>query len=530
MLAVFALLIATLVAAFPAWAVEEDKDTTTPRRAVATFMQSAEAEDWARAASVLDLKLIAPSQRTTKGTELSKELHRILVTGMWVDLDAISDDPAGKPTDGADTETIGKVLADGKEVPIVLARSKTPPQNWFISSSTVSRVPMMYEDYAPSWLETRMPRFLSEKAWGLATWQWIGLVVAIVLGVAIGRAVAWLLGRILQPLADRTPAKWDDELLQRVRSPARLLLALLSFRALLAPLALAAAPQQVVHKLAGIVAIGGMGWLAIRVTTVLSHLVEVRAGESAKGVTVMELRARGVTTQVRVLRRVMNVAVGIVTIALMLTQFEVVRNLGVSLLASAGLAGVVLGFAAQRTFGSLIAGIQLSATQPIRIGDAVVVEKEFGTIEEITLTYVVVKIWDERRLIVPVSRFLEQPFENWTKTTAELHGTVFLHADWTLPVDLVRKELTKILEGTTAWDKRTALVHVSDAKEKTLEVRILVSARSASALSDLRFFVRERLVMWLQNYEEGKFLPRLRHDTTEDEGPPRPGTPKPQEA
>src|SRR5205085_11236343 len=141
----------------------------------------------------------------------------------------------------------------------------------------------------------------------------------------------------------------------------------------------------------------------------------------------------GVTTQGRVLRRGVNVAIGVIAIALGLAPFGVVRNVGVSLLASAGIAGIVLGFAAQRTIGSLIAGIQMSATQPIRIGDAVVIEKAWGTIEEVTLTYVVVKIWDERRLIVPMSRFLEQPFENWTKSSAELHGTVFLQVDWTLP-------------------------------------------------------------------------------------------------
>jgi small-conductance mechanosensitive channel len=183
--------------------------------------------------------------------------------------------------------------------------------------------------------------------------------------------------------------------------------------------------------------------------------------------------------------------------AIMLMQFEVVRNVGVSLLASAGVAGIVLGLAAQRTLGSLFAGIQLSITQPIRMGDEIFIENESGTIEEITLTYVVVKIWDERRLIVPMSRFLEQPFQNWTKVSSELHGTVMLQADWKTPIDELRAEVARLLKGNPLWDGRSEAVHVTDAKAGTIEVRVLVSAANATKLFELRAQLRERLVAWL---------------------------------
>jgi small-conductance mechanosensitive channel len=194
----------------------------------------------------------------------------------------------------------------------------------------------------------------------------------------------------------------------------------------------------------------------------------------------------------------------------MLLQFEVVRSIGLSLLASAGVAGIVLGLAAQRTLGSLFAGIQLSITQPIRIGDDVIIEGEFGTIEEITLTYVVVKVWDERRLIVPMSRFLEQPFQNWTKVASELHGTVMLYTDFTLPVDLLRREVERLLENHPLWDRRTKAVHVTDAKERTLEVRVLVSAANGGNLFNLRAELREKLVAWLARTEGGRYLPGTR--------------------
>jgi small-conductance mechanosensitive channel len=215
-------------------------------------------------------------------------------------------------------------------------------------------------------------------------------------------------------------------------------------------------------------------------------------------------------TQVRVLRRVVNVVLCGCAGAIGLLQFDVVRSVGVSLLASAGIAGVVLGLAAQRTLGSIFAGIQLSLSQPIRIGDDVVIEGEFGTIEEITLTYVVVRLWDERRLIVPMTRFLEQPFQNWTKVSPRLLGTVLIHADFSLPVDALRAEVDRLLAGNPRWDERTKVVQVTDAQERTLEVRVLVSAADGSKLFELRCELREKLATWLTRFEAGRYLPTHR--------------------
>jgi small-conductance mechanosensitive channel len=172
------------------------------------------------------------------------------------------------------------------------------------------------------------------------------------------------------------------------------------------------------------------------------------------------------------------------------------------------MAGIVLGLAAQRTLGSLLAGIQISISQPIRIGDEVIVEGEFGVIEEITLTYVVVKVWDERRMIVPIMRFLEQPFQNWTKVSPELHGTVMLYTNFTLPVDELRRELDRQLEANEAWDGRTKTVAVTDLQENAMVIRVLVSAANAGTLFGLRCQLREGLTAWLTSFEGGRHLPR----------------------
>jgi hypothetical protein len=193
----------------------------------------------------------------------------------------------------------------------------------------------------------------------------------------------------------------------------------------------------------------------------------------------------------------------------MLMVFDQVRQIGATILASAGLAGVVLGFAAQRSLGLLLAGFQIALTQPIRIDDAVIVEGEFGNIEEITLTYVVVKLWDQRRLIVPITYFLDKPFQNWTRTSVELLGTVELWVDYNFPVEALRARLTSILNASKFWDRRVNVLQVTDVREHTVQVRALVSAADAGKAFDLRCEIREGLLKFLQQ-EHPESLPRMR--------------------
>jgi small-conductance mechanosensitive channel len=211
-----------------------------------------------------------------------------------------------------------------------------------------------------------------------------------------------------------------------------------------------------------------------------------------------------------VLRRVAGAVVILIGGALVLFQFEGMRALGTSLLASAGVAGIVVGLAAQRSLSTLLAGIQLSITQPVCVGDVVIVEGEWGTVEEITLTYVVVKVWDLRRLVLPIRKFLEEPFQNWTRTGTDLLGTVFIHADYRVPVDVVRRELERFVTAQPLWDRKVVGVQVTNASERTVEIRALVSAADASSAWDLRCAVREFLVQLLQRLDGGRYLPRTR--------------------
>lgn len=212
------------------------------------------------------------------------------------------------------------------------------------------------------------------------------------------------------------------------------------------------------------------------------------------------LRARKIYTQFTILERIVIFTVVILAIGIALMSFESIRQIGMSVFASAGVAGIIIGFSAQKMIGTILAGIQIAITQPIKIDDVVIVESEWGRIEEITLTYVVIKIWDKRRLVVPTTYFIENPFQNWTKTSADILGTVFLYTDYRVPFVALRAELTRILESTELWDGEVNNVQVTDSKAEYVEIRALMSAKDSSSAWDLRVLVREKLISFLQQH------------------------------
>lgn len=249
------------------------------------------------------------------------------------------------------------------------------------------------------------------------------------------------------------------------------------------------------------------GWLAIVATHMAADVYLLRFKIDVPD----NLLARKHVTQVRVLKRAAQTLIVLVTIASALMTFEVLRQFGVSLFASAGIAGIVVGFAARPLLSSLIAGVQIAMTQPIRLDDAVVVENEWGWIEEITATYVVIKLWDWRRLIVPLSYFMEKPFQNWTRETSALIGTVMIYTDYTVPVERVRERVYEIARASRLWDGAVVNLQVTDAKDSAMELRILVSARSSPEVFDLRCEMREQVIAFLQD-EYPRALPRSRVD------------------
>ncbi|MGZ3874858.1 MAG: mechanosensitive ion channel family protein, partial [Mucilaginibacter sp.] len=222
------------------------------------------------------------------------------------------------------------------------------------------------------------------------------------------------------------------------------------------------------------------------------------------------LKERKIQTQIQFIRKLLGALIVFITIALILLSFDNVRKIGAGLLTGVGIGGIIIGFAAQKSLGNLLAGFQIAFTQPIRIDDVLVVEGEWGRVEDITLTYVVLNIWDQRRLILPINYFIEKPFQNWTRTTSEILGTVFLYLDYNTPVDALREEFDRLLDKSPLWDKRVKVIQVTDAREHTMELRMLVSSSNSSKAFDLRCYIRENLIKFIKdNYPESLPLNRV---------------------
>ncbi len=276
--------------------------------------------------------------------------------------------------------------------------------------------------------------------------------------------------------------------------PARLIVILLLELAVLLFLPLRANVQSVGTHILGIGLIVAAAWMLIAMVDVVEAILSHRYSTDISD----DLAARRVRTQVQVLRRIIVMMIVVVTIAGVLMTFPSIRHIGESLFASAGIVAVVAGLAARTMLSNLLAGVQIALTQPIRLEDVVIVEGEWGWIEEITTTFVVVRIWDLRRLVLPISYFMEKPFQNWTRQSADLLGPVFLYADYTIAVDELRHELHRQLQTTDLWDGKVWGLQVTNATEKTLELRALMSATNSSRAWDLRCYIREKLVQFLQ--------------------------------
>jgi small-conductance mechanosensitive channel len=340
----------------------------------------------------------------------------------------------------------------------------------------------------------------------LKDWQdWV-IAIAIAAGAII---VALVAHRILFSVLARFAAKpgrvVDASLVRHGRGPAKWIFPLLALLIALPLIPLSRSIKSPAEHAVGIGLIAAVAWVFILIAEVFSDLLTARYRIDVED----NLAARRIQTQVQVLRRIFTVIVVIVTIAIMLLTIPEVRTIGTSLLASAGLAGLVVGMAMKSTLGNLIAGVQIALTEPIRIEDAVIVEGEWGWIEEITSTYVVVRIWDWRRMVLPLTYFIEQPFQNWTRTTAKLIGSVHLYADYTVPVDEVRKELERIVKTTDKWAGTVCVLQVTHATASTIELRAIADARDAGNAWDLRCYIREKLIAFLQqNYPQ--CLPKTR--------------------
>lgn len=348
------------------------------------------------------------------------------------------------------------------------------------------------------------------REWNLPPWAWNLIVIAA--SVFLGLLIKFLLHLFLRNEAKKTENfSLFHSLLRHLGAPFNFIIPIFVFNFFMPFMRLYPSVERALDRAISISLTCLFAWALIRFIGVIEDYVLFRYDISKTD----NLRERKIRTQLQFLRRILVGLIVFVAIAMVLLSFSTMRKLGTGLLTSVGIGGIIIGFAAQRSLSNLLAGFQIAFTQPIRIDDAVIVENEWGTIEEITLTYVVVKIWDERRLILPINYFIEKPFQNWTRTSAQLLGTAIVYADYIIPLDAVRSELTRLLTGHKLWDGRVNVLQVTNVSEKTMELRALMSARNSGELFDLRCYVRENLLQFIQkNYPDA--LPKSRNVLDKD--------------
>lgn len=327
------------------------------------------------------------------------------------------------------------------------------------------------------------------------------IALAIITGLLINLALFFVVER----RARKTKDHLDDLIVKYGKPPGRFLLASLSLSIVAPALHLSPTARELYTHTVTLFSIGAGTHLALNMTALLREAFMVGVN-STNGTSLV---ARKIVTEVRVVEKALTVLIVVSSLVFMLMTFESIRQAWIGILVSTGLAGTIVGIAAQRSLGAAFAGIQIAMTQPIRVGDEVVVEGESGTIEEITLTYVVVKTWDLRRLVVPTTHFIDKPCQNWTRVSTELLGAVFLYTDYGIPVDAVRTELERIVGESSLWNGNVCNVLVTNTTHREIELRCTVSAADASKLWDLRCLVREKLVAYLQAQHPSS-LPHIR--------------------
>ncbi|HTI89783.1 MAG TPA: mechanosensitive ion channel domain-containing protein [Puia sp.] len=330
-------------------------------------------------------------------------------------------------------------------------------------------------------------------------WDCILAGIAIVIGLIVKFMLSLLLKK--KPKDGRPAFSVTRSILSFLGQPFSYFLPLLAFNFLLPLMKMKSNVAPVINKIVEIL-------LAITFANVLIGVVKVFEDYVYHHFDIEKadnLKERKIRTQLQFIRRLAISLILILTVCVILLSFNNLRKIGTGLLTGVGVGGIIIGFAAQKSLGNFLAGFQIAFTQPLRIDDVLVVEGEWGRVEEITLTYVVVNIWDQRRLILPINYFVEKPFQNWTRNTADILGTVFLYLDYTIPLDPLRQEFTRLLESNPLWDKRVKVMQVTNASERTIEVRALMSASSSGNAFDLRCDIREGLIKFVQDQYPNSF-------------------------
>lgn len=498
-------------------------DLSTPLAAVENFIFACREQDYERAAQSLNFKLIPKNQRD-QSAKLAQHFYYVLNQRLWIDIEDLPDRPdgqminrignqdpmAGKPRKSIRLGVIG--IDDWKEARVRLQRVKSGDREpvWMFSPQTVEKIPALYREYGPSWVEETIPDWAKTRLAGkVPVWEWFALLLFIAAGVCVGYLTQWLTGYAVLH-RQRNERLWFERLIDTLRVPIALgsaafttYLLKQSFLSLTSPV------NSVIDPVMLLIAIGAIAWAVLRGLDVATSFTMDRYVNTFDDD--VEGAEQGLLTKISIARRLVTLVAVFVVIGVILIQLNVFDAVGYGLLASAGVTTVILGIAAQPILGNLLAGLQIAFTQPVRIGDSVLFEGSWGHVEDIKFTYLTIRTWDKRRVIVPLQYMISKPIENWTKIKEDLIRPIKIYVDYTTDVQVIREKFQEIATQHELWDEDSEpTVQVTGCSADAMEIRALCYAKSPGDAWDLHCEMREKLIEFVQELESGEFLPRER--------------------
>ena len=455
---------------------------------------------------------------------MARKFYYTLNQRLWIDIEELPDRSDGQPINrvGSDNPLAGSPrrsirlgqidIDEWKQVRVRLQRVKASDQEpvWLFSAQTVEKIPALYEAYGPNWLEEAIPDWAKSRVAGkVPAWEWVALVLYISLGIAIGYAAQHFIGLIILH-RQRKERMWFERLIDALSVPIACAAAAFTIYLLKsATLSLTAPVNAVLDPLLLVMVVASIAWLILRALDVatsftMDHYVNTLHDDE-------EGAEKGLLTKISVARRIATIIAVFAVTGIVLVQLNIFDTVGYGLMASAGVTTVILGIAAQPILGNLLSGLQIALTQPVRIGDSVLFEGNWGSVEDIKFTYLTIRTWDKRRLVVPLQYLLSKPVENWTKVSSDLTRPIKVYVDYTTDVDLIREKFQSMVTQHELWDEESEpTVQVTGCSDDSMEVRCLCHARNPGDAWDLHCEMRERLIAFVQELEGGRYLPRER--------------------
>ncbi|AZQ43950.1 mechanosensitive ion channel family protein [Nonlabens ponticola] len=504
-----------------------DINLQTPQSVLEHFVKESRSENFKSAAYALNLNLFPNDVTIDEAAELAEKFYFVLNKKLAIDWQSLPDRPDGqvdittntnKSVAGVPRRSIdfGKLDLDGREVVLRVQRVKVKDGGpfWVISANTVENIEPLYVLYGPRKLDRMMPKWSRANVLGVPWWKLIGTFVLLVLSIVAGKLASATVEKIFK----NSNRRWMNMIAHKLASPSGFAAGVLVFYLTLENLVSFGGPfARFIYSVLLIALIGSIGWFIMRVVNGLM----IYFAERSLGDDTLEENPeyRKMMTYISVARRLITLIIIFIGLSIIASQFPSLERLGISLMASAGLVSIVLGVAAQDTLGNILAGIQIALTSPAKIGDTILIEDELGIVEDITFTYVVVRTWDQKRLVIPCKEVVSQMFENWSMTNSHITKPIELYVDYTTDVQMIRDKFDELLRESEDWDeKNDPVVEVVDMTEKSMKIRALCSAKNPAVAWDLHCKLKEELVAYIAQLEKGKYLTKVREiDTVHQE-------------